>query len=595
MRALRPSLLALPLGALTALVACNGVKLDVDDPEVTDCEEMSFFYPDADGDGLGSGDATEACEAPAGYVDNDDDEQPDCFSNDTDDCGVCAGNNADMDCGGECFGEADLDDCGICSGGSTGREPSSGEDHDGDGQPDDCNQCSPEGMQRYIVQWQGISNYDGDGGPYVFEVVLHENGDVLIQYDNLLPLNPSATIGLRGDDEGEVIEVAHNDESILDYATLLFHATEDGGVSWNTEGAPGLNWMNVEAVGMGNPLGDDDYATYPLPFEFPFYGETYDEVHISSNGFLWFGSRRDMPDYRNESLDGVEDAMIAAFWDDLNPAVGGIVYTFADPGDCEVDCEGMEGGFADVDDCDTCFGGRTGLSENSEMDCAGECGGEAWTDDCRTCVGGSTGLEPTDPDSCPEVPDFIIDQPTLASSLYVDYVDVREGSCAIAEGCVSGAGTRKVVRFTTMVGNVGFADFHLGSPPGDNFIWSECHEHYHYEAYANYDLLNPEGEVVNTGHKNGWCLMDLSTYDTDIATSNCNTFTCSNQGVSMGCADIYSSSLDCQWIDVTDMADGDYTLRVITNPESVIEELNYTNNTAEVSFTMTGDTVTLSR
>ena len=33
-----------------------------------------------------------------------------------DDCGVCEGGNADMDCAGECFGTAEIDECGVCGG-----------------------------------------------------------------------------------------------------------------------------------------------------------------------------------------------------------------------------------------------------------------------------------------------------------------------------------------------------------------------------------------------------------------------------------------------------------------------------------------------
>ena len=33
-----------------------------------------------------------------------------------DDCGVCDGNNQDLDCNGECFGETVLDACGTCNG-----------------------------------------------------------------------------------------------------------------------------------------------------------------------------------------------------------------------------------------------------------------------------------------------------------------------------------------------------------------------------------------------------------------------------------------------------------------------------------------------
>ena len=39
-------------------------------------------------------------------------------------------------------------------------------------------------------------------------------------------------------------------------------------------------------------------------------------------------------------------------------------------------------------------------------------------------------------------------------------------------------------------------------------------------------------------------------------------FSCVNMGISSGCSDVYASNLDCQWIDITDVADGYYWLSV---------------------------------
>ena len=58
-----------------------------------------------------------------------------------------------------------------------------------------------------------------------------------------------------------------------------------------------------------------------------------------------------------------------------------------------------------------------------------------------------------------------------------------------------------------------------------------------------------------------------------------------------GCADIYSASLDCQWVDVTGVPDGDYRVRVTTNPDRTFHELSYENNSAEVGIRIEGDQV----
>ena len=83
--------------------------------------------------------------------------------------------------------------------------------------------------------------------------------------------------------------------------------------------------------------------------------------------------------------------------------------------------------------------------------------------------------------------------------------------------------------------------------------------------------------------------MDLS--DWEDSGLPCDRYNCNNQGISAGCSDIYAASLDCQWIDVTTVQDGNYTIRVTTNPYKRLAELDYSNNTAEVTVELSGDDV----
>ncbi len=76
----------------------------------------SDFYWDADGDGLGAGEPNQFCTAPEGWVADNTDTEPDCATNDTDDCGVCGGGNAGLDNDGNCCEPSDIDDCGLCYG-----------------------------------------------------------------------------------------------------------------------------------------------------------------------------------------------------------------------------------------------------------------------------------------------------------------------------------------------------------------------------------------------------------------------------------------------------------------------------------------------
>ncbi len=76
---------------------------------------------------------------------------------------------------------------------------------------------------------------------------------------------------------------------------------------------------------------DADTVTLPLPFTFVFYGDTFTQIGVASNGFLELGGST----YRfgaNEPIPqaGGPRALIAPFWDDLDPSVGGDIYQWYD-------------------------------------------------------------------------------------------------------------------------------------------------------------------------------------------------------------------------------------------------------------------------
>jgi len=79
------------------------------------------YWYDTDGDGLGSGEPVSLCldDVFSVWVQNNDDLEPFCPTNNTDDCGECAGNNGEMDCAGICYGDTAIDECGVCGGDGT--------------------------------------------------------------------------------------------------------------------------------------------------------------------------------------------------------------------------------------------------------------------------------------------------------------------------------------------------------------------------------------------------------------------------------------------------------------------------------------------
>jgi len=160
---------------------------------------------------------------------------------------------------------------------------------------------------------------------------------------------------------------------------------------------------------------------------------------------------------------------------------------------------------------------------------------------------------------CPTGPDLVVDSTELANSIYMD-TSTTSDICAIREGCLNGYGVRERVNFSTRIDNIGATDFTAGTPPANIntyspiFQWDLCHGHWHFKDYAQYLLADYNNNFVPIGYKNGFCVLDLT------CPVGVGKFSCSNMGITAGCADIYTSGLPCQWVDVTDVPDGDYKL-----------------------------------
>jgi hypothetical protein len=183
--------------------------------------------------------------------------------------------------------------------------------------------------------------------------------------------------------------------------------------------------------------------------------------------------------------------------------------------------------------------------------------------------------------------DLIADPNRLQSSWSVSWELVPADDCAIVEGCLLRSGYRKLLRFSTETANLDMVDLYLGDPATNPlFEFSPCHGHYHFGRYAEHQLLDGTGTQVAPGFKTGFCLLDSRRYINQPWVPLTPRYSCSNQGLQRGWSDVYGSGLDCQWVDVTDVPNGSYTLQVTVNPDKLIEETNYDNNVAQVSVTV---------
>ena len=406
-------------GAYDCNEVCEGdwVTDDCDDcvdPENFDeadlgcgCDEPAAieYCHDTDSDGNGNpGTQTEYCadELPFGWVVSDscDDPDPDCATDDTDDCGVCAGNNADMDCDGVCFGNSLEDMCNTCD-----NNPDNDCEQDcagvwgGDSLTDDCGICDNDPLN---------DNADMDCAGVCFGDSLEDNCGVC---DND-PLNDDADMDCAGVCFGSSLEdmcgVCDNNpdnDCEQDCADVWGgdSLTDNCGVCDNDPLNDDAD-MDCAGVCFGSNLVDECGVCDD--------DDTNDCIQDCND--VWGGDSLEdacgvcdnNPD--NDNLDDGSgfitgpDADCAGVCDGLSLEDECGDCDDDDTNNCVQDCNGTWGGSFVMDDCSDCV---DPADLNGAMDCNGVCDGLAVTDDCGDCVEGDTGADFNDAMDCAGVCD----------------------------------------------------------------------------------------------------------------------------------------------------------------------------------------------
>jgi hypothetical protein len=228
------------------------------------------------------------------------------------------------------------------------------------------------------------------------------------------------------------------------------------------------------------------------------------------------------------------------------------------------------------------------------------------------------------------LPDLIVDEKATQNNWLVRVEDLPANFCSVEEGDII-PGTRTVLRFTVTTPNIGNADVFIGSPlahmdpNGDGnfsdrdalFEFATCHNHFHFQNYATYRLIDAGGTEWKAA-KRGFCMLDTDPYNTNNGDGtwtyrSCGTTTRDGfQGISTGWSDTYMFFLGGQYF-VLDGGDrqpvvppGVYTIEVHVNPPYAptkkggcpfakdsatglchqIAESNYANNIGRVTITI---------
>jgi hypothetical protein len=133
------------------------------------------------------------------------------------------------------------------------------------------------------------------------------------------------------------------------------------------------------------------------------------------------------------------------------------------------------------------------------------------------------------------------------------------------------------------------------------------HNHWHVHDIESGTLARLDnGNQVGSLAKEGFCFSDNAAYNlglpgapqTKVYTGagcdpNKPSALTADMGLSVGWADIYGYMTNLQWIDITGLQNGRYLLTATADPGDVLQESNYSNNSAWAKIQITGTGVTV--
>lgn len=192
---------------------------------------------------------------------------------------------------------------------------------------------------------------------------------------------------------------------------------------------------------------------------------------------------------------------------------------------------------------------------------------------------------------------------------------------------VETAGNQRLLRFSATMVNVGAGHFELRGSRGntsepmsmrqviyqtaahDSPISREIatsavahysgdgHDHWHVQDMTRYDLWGHGG--IARGAKVGFCFLDTDPYDVSLPGASSSPFYhgCSNDpnalsnmmGISIGWGDLYHWSFAHQWIDITGLPSGTYTVRARVDPHGFFLEANEVDQCAFATISISAD------
>jgi len=124
----------------------------------------------------------------------------------------------------------------------------------------------------------------------------------------------------------------------------------------------------------------------------------------------------------------------------------------------------------------------------------------------------------------------------------------------------------------------------LVSRPAGVFEYHPSHHHTHIDNIAQYELRRGDqnGQVVITAKKVSYCMEDSVQYGSNWQPRMYPKCSPTLQGISPGWADVYANDVPDQFVTVTNLPAGEYTLTTVVDPTRKFFDTNYDNNTSWV-------------
>ena len=120
---------------------------------------------------------------------------------------------------------------------------------------------------RFIVQWENVFTATGFG-PYSFELIIYDNGNLIMQYKNLTNLENAYTVGMQNSNASDGFHIVYNQPYLHDQMAILISKR---------------SWVSIHPV--GGTIAPGEQTTMDVMFKtdnFP-YGDFWASVEIYSN------------------------------------------------------------------------------------------------------------------------------------------------------------------------------------------------------------------------------------------------------------------------------------------------------------------------